>query len=109
MGSPGEWNDIIGSSELYYVIEYDSAATGIHNLPALEAGLNELNIYPNPASEILYINTRGIENIELYSITGKRIGSFQRSPVDVRPCEKGIYVVKVRTQSGFYTEKIFIE
>jgi len=109
LGKPGEWNDIQGSSELYYVIEYDTISTGIHNLPELQTNLNELNIYPNPASEIFYINTHGIEHIELYSITGKRIGSFQRSPVDISHYEKGVYVVKVRTQSGMYTEKIFVE
>lgn len=70
-----------------------------------------LRVYPNPASETIYI-TSGIpiEKIELYDIVGKQVlESKNTSEINVNHLEYGLYLLKLYSEKAITTKKIIIE
>jgi len=73
--------------------------------------LKGLKVYPNPASETIYI-TSGIpiEKIELYDMVGKRVlESKETSEVKVNHLEHGLYLLKLYSENASTTKKVIIE
>ena len=50
LGIAGEWNDIIGSSLLYFVVEKETGVGVNKGNPS-----NEIRVYPNPAGDVLLV------------------------------------------------------
>ncbi|WP_167343408.1 T9SS type A sorting domain-containing protein [Flavobacterium chungangense] len=72
----------------------------------------EITFFPNPASDILYIKSfLNIEQLYLFDITGKLVLSQSGTKqINIKNLPKGIYFVKVRTDSGkVYTKRILKE
>ena len=73
--------------------------------------LTGLKVYPNPASETIYI-TSGvtIEKIEVYDIVGKRVlESKNTSAVKVNHLDHGLYLLKLHSENASTTKKVIIE
>lgn len=73
-------------------------------------------IYPNPASENLYVQFPLPEsNLHLYvfDVSGKQVGSFTLTPqsnkINVSSFEKGIYFYKSSSENSSYTGKFIVE
>ncbi|ROI05610.1 T9SS C-terminal target domain-containing protein [Chryseobacterium sp. G0240] len=66
-----------------------------------------LSIYPNPATDIIKINTSNkIKHVEVYDLTGKRMNvTLDRDKVDVRNLSAGVYLLNVETEGRNFTEK----
>ena len=102
LGSESEWNDIINTSELYYVIEYDN--------PESINYINSINfeVYPNPTTDYLTINSQNIQEIKtikLISITGTK--SYQMETENVASIEidmsylpTGIYFIALYDENN---------
>jgi hypothetical protein len=65
----------------------------------------KLEVYPNPASSILYIKHSKDKKIELYNCIGQMIYSTFLNEIDVSNYSKGIYYLRC----GFQTKKIILE
>ncbi len=66
---------------------------------------NKIQIYPNPAKEILTINSleQPIESYKIYNLTGQVVQAnflIDENQVNISNLSKGIYFVKVISQSG---------
>ena len=73
---------------------------------------NSISFYPNPVQNILYLETttENIQKIELYSITGQKLQTWQNQDnINLSAYAKGIYFVKVQTSAGIKTTKIIKE
>ena len=74
---------------------------------------NQINIYPNPASDIIYISTDyKIQNVELTTIEGKNTNiKFKRNCqcLNLNNLESGIYLLTIQTENNIFTEKIIIQ
>jgi glycosidase len=74
-----------------------------------------LHIYPNPASERLYIETREIiTGVEIYSIDGRLVRSLANCNdntlnIDISGYKPGLYYLRVKTESRLYSEKVIKE
>ena len=58
----------------------------------------DFTIYPNPASDILYVSGENLERAEIYSSTGKLVNSISlnsSSNIDVSELTDGVYIIKV--------------
>ena len=59
---------------------------------------NNLEIYPNPASDYININTKDITLINIYNAKGQLIKSFNSDEelmiIDISDFEEGIYVIE---------------
>jgi hypothetical protein len=76
--------------------------------------LQNLNIYPNPVNDKLYIETQTqIQTIEIYDIYGRhQVAETPRHQgdlsIDVLGLKSGVYFVKIVTDKGEVT-KLFIK
>ncbi len=75
---------------------------------------NTISVYPNPASHSIQIQSGNIQisNIEIFSLTGKKV--FQQTaqhfdPIDISSWSNGIYMVKTTTSNGQIYQTKFIK
>ena len=108
LGIASEWNDIIGTSSIYYVIEYDMSSSINKN------NTNKTKVFPNPVSDNLTILGKNIYEVEIFNITGVKV--YNKSYLMKKECNinisslsKGIYLVKIKTQKDILTRRIIIE
>jgi hypothetical protein len=87
---------------------FDFAILGVQQ-PELSD--TQLSIYPNPATEVININTDlELMKVELFDILGKRVfdaGSTNQLKVD--QLKSGMYFLKIHTTNGKITKKVIIE
>lgn len=59
----------------------------------------EISVYPNPTSNILYINgLNKHEKVHLFDTNGKLVKSCQETELDMNDLSNGIYLLQIRTQ-----------
>ncbi len=104
LGSAGEWNDIRGSSSIYFVVEYDFINTDINSLKD-----NEINVYPNPTDGIIKVNAPMFESIQLFDITGKSIENYNTQTIDLSNLQSGVYYIQIKTKNSLKTRRIILE
>ncbi len=70
--------------------------------------LNTTNIYPNPTSGLLKINSEEtILNIELIDVTGSKSNLIMNNnTIDISNLSSGIYMLNIQTKSGVYSHKL---
>ncbi|MDG1331056.1 MAG: T9SS type A sorting domain-containing protein [Crocinitomicaceae bacterium] len=90
----------IGDSTYYFTTEQSfSGAAGLFRLDLNyyashdELSKIECSIYPNPASEVVYIDHPNVKRVELFSSLGERLISTTSSSLDVSSLSRGTYVL----------------
>jgi uncharacterized protein YjbI with pentapeptide repeats len=74
--------------------------------------LQQIKIYPNPAFDILNIESQEpIEWIQIFDISGSIIFSqyYGSNKVDISRLQSGLYFVKLKTLDNFYNQKLMVE
>ena len=77
---------------------------------------DELNIFPNPATDIIYIehtNNKAIK-ANLFDVTGKQVNTVtkcknQKTEIDITGIQKGVYILKITINGNSFNKKIVIE
>ena len=73
--------------------------------------LTNLEIYPSPVNETLFINLKGmvITQISIYDVNNKLISSNlasdEKTTINVRMLESGVYFLKVDSEKGSITQR----
>lgn len=71
---------------------------------------SDINIYPNPTTDILYIGSEDneIELIEIYNLQGQLISThYDTKQVEVSSLSKGTYILKIADKQGnLYSKKM---
>jgi len=66
----------------------------------------EANVYPNPTSDILNIQTpESITNVTAYNISGQKVLQANTQTLNVSALKAGVYILKVETTKGSATLK----
>ncbi len=83
-----------------WIVKLD-ATTGIQETENAIA----LNLYPNPASNQLFIETEGIavSEVTIYNSMGSlvlQVPSLQAKSIDISTLPKGAYIAEIKTQAG---------
>ncbi|MFM7006439.1 MAG: choice-of-anchor I family protein, partial [Flavobacteriales bacterium] len=79
---------------------------------ALQEQEEIFNVYPNPVSNVLHIHTpENSQNIALLSSEGKiileiEVSSTNLLQIDMRMLPVGIYLLSIKTESGFHSQRI---
>ncbi|WP_242132625.1 T9SS type A sorting domain-containing protein [Aestuariivivens marinum] len=77
------------------------------SLSVSDIAKNNLNIYPNPATDIVKISGKNIVNVEIFNLSGKKVPThFFNSQIDVSKLNLGIYIVIIHTENGFIPKKL---
>lgn len=105
LGNASEWNDIDGSSLLYFVIEKNTST----DIPEERSNLQEdMNIYPNPTNGILNIDF-DYNIVEIYDLSGKLLKQFDNKQViDLSDLNNYIYLMRISGDSFVLTEKVIL-
>lgn len=75
------------------------------DLPDVE--LSELySVYPNPTNSTIFVSGPEIQEIEVYTISGKRILKTKLQTVNISTIPKGNYLVKVYSGKGEFIKKV---
>ena len=74
-----------------------------------EVEATSLSIYPNPATDVLYVNAENLNRVEIYDMTGRNVLNTTSSVVDLRGVEAGVYFVTVRTENAAKTTKLVVK
>lgn len=76
---------------------------------------NEVRVFPNPSNGTFSVSTSSnIESIEVFSITGQMVYTVKNISSSVyevsnTTLDKGVYFIKVKTNSGLETKKITLQ
>ena len=116
-------NVVVNELEIHYPTSRIRAATfgrGVWDSPLNSSStytnsetVNNLNVYPNPASNKLYIKLKSSDlvHFEIRSISGKIIkeGTLVSSNyIDISRINSGTYIIKIRVGNSLYRQKISI-
>ncbi|WP_400075439.1 T9SS type A sorting domain-containing protein [Winogradskyella sp. R77965] len=73
--------------------------------------MNDINIYPNPASDkVTIVSNNPIDSIEVYDILGKQIKTLKSTnQIDVSDLNVGIYLFKIWIEKQVQTKKVVVE
>lgn len=74
-----------------------------------EVEASMLTVYPNPATEVLYVNADNVKIVEIYDMTGRMVQTAFESVVDLRNIEAGVYFVTVKTDNAARTTKLVVK
>ncbi len=74
-----------------------------------EVEASALSVYPNPASEVLYVNAENVISVDIYDILGHNVLTSTESYIELRGLEAGIYFVKVRSDNAMKTTKLVVK
>ena len=106
-----KWGDYTIGTEIApwtYVWETPVQPVSIYDaVEEVEASM--LTVYPNPASETLYVNANNVERVEIYDILGHNVLTTTLSVVDLRGLETGVYFVTVRSENTAKTTKLVVK
>ena len=106
-----------GNYNCYIAGEYGNALSDTAILSVL-TGINShqkfnCKIYPNPTKEILYIEGKNMQKIELFNSNGKILlvknSKYQKENIDLRKFSAGVYVLKIVTLEEVYFESVIIK
>lgn len=72
-----------------------------------ETGKTQLKIYPNPATDVININTQDkIVSAVIYDISGKELKvNINNKQINVTALKNGLYILKIVTDKGTYNQK----
>jgi hypothetical protein len=70
-------------------------------------------IYPNPASDLVYLEISKDSKVEIFTVSGKQVYQDNTKSglmeIDVRTWKAGIYIIKILGDSKIYSGKLMIE
>ena len=81
-------------------------------------GINEVeenfvSVYPNPANNVINVNaTSNISNVEVYTITGQKVGDFTanstHTAINTSNLTRGLYLMQIHTENGIINKKFSV-
>ena len=69
----------------------------------------QLNIYPNPANNLITIDANDVVEVKLFDVVGKQITSTQQNQIDVSNFNNGVYFIQVQTKQGNTSQKVIVQ
>lgn len=70
----------------------------------------ETSIYPNPTNGVVNIKSSNSKNTtEIYNLLGEKIISTDNERIDLSNYQKGVYIIRVSTSNGTYSQKLILK
>ncbi len=113
--------DLNGDAKPELVVGTPQGGLFLYRNTSLSVGINKeynaqnLNLYPNPSKDILYINTNNnetINRIKLIDLSGRviaeQITNTKSVQFNISEQVAGIYIIQVESENGIYNKKVII-
>ena len=106
-----KWGDISCSTEVAeWTYVWTAPVIPVTVYDAVEeVEATTMSVYPNPATEVLYVNAENLKSVEIYDMAGRNIMTTTLSVVDLRGVDAGVYFVTVRTDNAVKTTKLVVK
>jgi hypothetical protein len=88
------------------ILNCGSLTTGIYQSVN---NTDEINIYPNPAKDKVYIKAEETGEIKLFDLLGSEIITTKTNEIDISSLSDGVYFMQIDTRAKIYTQKIIIQ
>lgn len=89
--------------------DFTEKTVTVESMSVSDVSNSELKIYPNPVKDLIYLDAKEkISEIRLYDLAGKYFGELKLSnqnSADLSSIVSGIYLLKVKTETGIYNLK----
>lgn len=89
---------------------FEVSYTKVNNPLKLEKNeMENILIYPNPTQDKIYISTPPnikTQKIELYNISGQKLGEYNQTDISISHLPTGIYFIKITSNAFNFTRKI---
>ena len=83
----------------------ENALGGVEDIVANETA--QVSVYPNPATDVVFVNADNVESVQVYSLTGALVAESEgENSVNVDHLANGSYVVRIATAEGVATTKL---
>ena len=71
----------------------------------------EAKVYPNPAKNMLHVESAGLTQVEVFNIMGQSVLNINENfgAIDISHLQNGIYFVRIKTTEGEKTAKLVIK
>ena len=106
-----KWGDYTIGTEIapwVYVWETPVQPVSVYDaVDEVEAAM--MSVYPNPATEVLYVEAENMQRVEIYDMTGRIVLTSTLSVVDLRGVDTGVYFVTVRSANSAKTTKLVVK
>ena len=106
-----KWGDVSCATEIAqwtYVWEQPVEPVTIYDaVDEVEAAT--LSVYPNPATEVLYVNAENLKSVDIFDMIGNNIFTTTVSVINLSDVEAGVYFVTVRTENAAKTIKLIVK
>lgn len=66
-------------------------------------------VYPNPAVDVVYIESKNMKNATIYDMAGKKLLESTTNKLNVSALPKGVYIIKIVTSDNKIFGKKFIK
>ena len=90
-------------SDVVYPEQFECYSVSVENV---EADVEDAVVYPNPATDVIFVNNEGVESVEVLNTLGTVVASAVGNEVNVANLASGLYIVKGNTANGVVTAKI---
>lgn len=82
----------------------------IDNILSVENIMNDkqVSVYPNPATDLLYIVNSSNPSVSIYNSLGEIVISENKTKIDISALSQGIYFVKVTDANGTFTSPLSV-
>lgn len=115
-GYMDDWFDLPDPSGFYYgwtkiegiILDIIPKDDAIHEF----ASQQSLDIYPNPVSDVLYINNLPYETVDyaIYNVMGQKMtNGFTEGTICVAYLEKGVYVLQIKGEKFLETTRFIVK
>ena len=106
-----KWGDYTVGTEIgYWIFVWETPVqpvTAYDNVNEIEA--SAMSVYPNPATDRLFINAENLNYVEIFDMTGRSVMTSTMNVIDLSNVEAGIYFVTVRSENAAKTIKLVVK
>ena len=106
-----KWGDYtIGTEIAPWVFVWETAVqpvTAYNSVSEVEA--SAMSVYPNPATDRLFVNAENLNYVEIFDMTGRSVMTSTMNVIDLSNVEAGIYFVTVRSENAAKTIKLVVK
>ena len=113
-GPLDDWYDIPDPNFYYGMTKMEGIIVDIIPTPSdvNEVGQQQLAVYPNPASDVIYIDgmTSEVADYAIFNVMGQKVvaGSSDGS-ISVAELEKGLYILQIKGENNLETTKFMVK
>lgn len=93
-------------SDIYWIFIDELSVTPGNTADIQSSSISSVSVAPNPTQGLLYVQVEGLSGVQVLDVNGREVLAADGPDVDMSGLDKGIYFVRVTTNSGASLHKV---